>query len=90
MGSTEAVLRNLEVLSMQMRCQAEFAASGLEIAQGAIAHWQGVADGFRSDCAEAMQARASAETFRSAEKIFAELLAACQRAGGDAEAVLGE
>jgi hypothetical protein len=89
MGATESVLRNLEVLRMQLRCQGEFARSGLELATAAIDHWQTAADRFKSDCAEAMQARASVETFRSAEKIFAELLDACQHAGHDAEALIG-
>jgi hypothetical protein len=89
MGSTESVLRNLEALQYQMHCQAEFARSGLELATGAIDHWRGVAVGFKSDCAEAMLARASVETFRNAAKICGELLAACQHAECEAEAMIG-
>ena len=89
MGSTESVLRNLEVLQYQMHCQAEFARSGLELATCAIDHWRSVAAGFTSDCAEAMQAKASVETFRNAAGIFQEILTACQHAEHDADLILG-
>ena len=88
MGSTESVLQNLEALKMQMQCQCEFAQSGLEIALGAVEHWRQVAASYKSDYEAAMQARASVERFREAAAIFGELLAACERAGLDAELVL--
>jgi hypothetical protein len=89
MGSTEAVTRNLEVLSMQMHSQAEFARSGLETALAAIKHWQAVAASYCSDCVEAMQAKKSVETFRDAAAIFAGVLESCRHAERDAEAAIG-
>jgi hypothetical protein len=78
MASTEAVLRNLEVLQMQMKCQADFAASGLELALDSVAHWRQVADGFKSDCEQKMRALESVARFQNAATIFTELLDACQ------------
>jgi hypothetical protein len=88
MGST--VMKKLELAQMQMSAQAQWASDSLEQALGAAAHWQSVADGFKSDCAEAMQARAAVERYCGAAAIFKEIMTACQHAGHGADLLLGE
>jgi hypothetical protein len=74
---------------MQMRCQAEFAQSGLDLTLDSIGHWRKVADEFTSDCVEKLRAKESVAYFQGAAAIFADLLAACHHAERDAEAMIG-
>jgi hypothetical protein len=79
MGSSETVLRNLELLSMQYRAQREWAQQAVLTAMDGVRHFRQLSDSYKSDCREAMQAKASVASFERAAGIFGEVVAACSR-----------
>lgn len=84
MGSSE-VMRNLELLSMQYAAQREWGEQSTRSAMNGVAHFSKLAKSYRSDCAEAMQARACALSFERAAMIFAEVVVDCSRVLGEIE-----